>query len=91
MCLWWERETRQGTTFPPGVSVHLNENDPTSLMRAMGNMRAKRRSQRELKFVGKVVAASLQSRTTFSIKYTTTHYRLVSEGVGIRFCLNERL
>lgn len=40
MCLRWERETVQGSVFPPGVSVHLNENDLALLMSATSNMRA---------------------------------------------------
>lgn len=40
MCLWWERETEQGSMFPLGVSVHLNENDLALLMIATSNLRA---------------------------------------------------
>ncbi len=40
MYLWWERKTGQGSVFPPGVSVHLNENDLASLMSATSNVRA---------------------------------------------------
>lgn len=40
MCLRWEREIGQGSVFPLGVSVHLNENDLALLMSATSNMRA---------------------------------------------------
>lgn len=40
MCLWWEKETGLGSVFPPGVSVHVNENDLALLMSATSNTRA---------------------------------------------------
>lgn len=40
MRLWWEKETGLGSVFPPGVSVHVNENDLALLMNATSNLRA---------------------------------------------------